>query len=171
VCGRFSAITVVVYGLPKDNDVETVQRRDRSCNLPVLETAGGIPEILALAHDFLDLNDDITDHEMSDMEITDRSDYGTTDRSDNEETTDADTVDERSDQDQEMTDGLESETDDGSEEEDGSETDGTDGSETDMTDRSETDITDRSDSEVISDRSQQNFTNGFSNLQLDSNHY
>lgn len=52
ICGRFLAITVVVSGTPENSEVTHVQRRDRRCNLPFPDTAGGMNEILTLPDDY-----------------------------------------------------------------------------------------------------------------------
>lgn len=42
------AITVVVYGTPKDSEVKSVQKKDRRCNLPLFPSSVGVPDIMAL---------------------------------------------------------------------------------------------------------------------------
>jgi len=48
VSGQFAALTVVVYGTPKDSEVKSVQKKDRRRNLPLFPSSAGVPDIMSL---------------------------------------------------------------------------------------------------------------------------
>lgn len=54
--GRFSALSIVVYGLPKDPEIESVQRKDHKTNLPPRPLPNGVPDIMSLANNQDDSN-------------------------------------------------------------------------------------------------------------------
>lgn len=57
VSGRFVAITVVVYGTPKDSDVKSVQKKDHRRNLPLFPSSVGVPDIMAMQNNrYMDSN-------------------------------------------------------------------------------------------------------------------
>jgi len=66
VSARFLAITVIVYGTPKDDEIDSVQKKNRNCNIPFFSSSNGImvPDIMALANNrYLEPNlaDDLSD--------------------------------------------------------------------------------------------------------------
>lgn len=46
---KFSFLTVVVYGTPKDEDAEAIQNPNPLTNIPVLPVHDAVPSLVALA--------------------------------------------------------------------------------------------------------------------------
>lgn len=65
--GKFLAITIVVYGIPKDPSVDLVQKKDQTSNLPLFELPGGIPNNLGVSDDFY--LDPVLANEFSNLEL------------------------------------------------------------------------------------------------------
>lgn len=55
---KFSSLSVVVYGNPKDEDVEAIQHPNRFTNIPILPIYDAVPSLIAQALEvsYVDIN-------------------------------------------------------------------------------------------------------------------
>lgn len=46
MCGRFLALTIVIYGSPKDPNADCIQKIDRLCNIPFVNVPNRVPDFI-----------------------------------------------------------------------------------------------------------------------------